>query len=303
TGSSIMPQKKNPDVAELARGKAGRLIGNLAGLLATLKGLPLAYNRDLQEDKEPIFDGIDQLHVLLPAVAGMVGTSVGGVAMLGQIASIRPEVDEGFDAWLEEAATLGTVGFRRILHVVPDEVSGAETFRKNLRKIGRAGYPFDLNLLSRQLLPVGVPLLEACPDQTVVLDHCGVPDVAAGDWEVWRAGIDRLAVFPNLVVKLSGITAYAAPGTATTALLRPYVDHLLTAFGPDRMLWGSDWPVVNLGVGLPEWIAMTGELLAGLSEGERAAIEAGTARRVYGVGGGGHGKRVQYHMEGHSRQN
>jgi argininosuccinate lyase len=74
TGSSIMPQKKNPDVAELARGKAGRLIGNLAGLLATLKGLPLAYNRDLQEDKEPIFDSVDQLLALLPAVAGMVGT-------------------------------------------------------------------------------------------------------------------------------------------------------------------------------------------------------------------------------------
>jgi argininosuccinate lyase len=74
TGSSIMPQKKNPDVAELTRGKAGRLIGNLTGLLATLKGLPLAYNRDLQEDKEPIFDSIDQLLMVLPAVAGMVGT-------------------------------------------------------------------------------------------------------------------------------------------------------------------------------------------------------------------------------------
>ena len=74
TGSSIMPQKKNPDVAELARGKSGRLIGNLTGLLATLKGLPLAYNRDLQEDKEPLFDSIDQLLILLPAVAGMVGT-------------------------------------------------------------------------------------------------------------------------------------------------------------------------------------------------------------------------------------
>ncbi|MCJ8506007.1 argininosuccinate lyase [Kocuria flava] len=74
TGSSIMPQKKNPDVAELARGKAGRLIGDLTGLLATLKGLPLAYNRDLQEDKEPVFDAIDQLEVLLPAVAGMVAT-------------------------------------------------------------------------------------------------------------------------------------------------------------------------------------------------------------------------------------
>ncbi|MHA7273751.1 argininosuccinate lyase [Arthrobacter sp. TMT4-20] len=74
TGSSIMPQKKNPDVAELARGKAGRLIGNLTGLLATLKGLPLAYNRDLQEDKEPVFDATDTLEVLLPAVSGMIAT-------------------------------------------------------------------------------------------------------------------------------------------------------------------------------------------------------------------------------------
>ena len=74
TGSSIMPQKKNPDVAELARGKAGRLVGDLAGLLTTLKGLPLAYNRDLQEDKEPVFDAVDTLELLLPAVTGMVAT-------------------------------------------------------------------------------------------------------------------------------------------------------------------------------------------------------------------------------------
>ncbi len=74
TGSSIMPQKKNPDIAELTRGKAGRLIGDLAGLLATLKGLPLAYNRDLQEDKEPVFDQIATLEVVLPAFAGMVAT-------------------------------------------------------------------------------------------------------------------------------------------------------------------------------------------------------------------------------------
>ncbi|CAB4964358.1 unannotated protein [freshwater metagenome] len=74
TGSSIMPQKKNPDIAELARGKAGRLIGNLSGLMATLKGLPLAYNRDLQEDKEPVFDSVETLEVLLPAVTGMVAT-------------------------------------------------------------------------------------------------------------------------------------------------------------------------------------------------------------------------------------
>jgi argininosuccinate lyase len=69
-----MPQKKNPDIAELTRGKSGRLIGNLTGLLATLKGLPLAYNRDLQEDKEPVFDSVDTLLVVLPAVTGMVAT-------------------------------------------------------------------------------------------------------------------------------------------------------------------------------------------------------------------------------------
>ncbi|WP_216896976.1 argininosuccinate lyase [Nocardia alni] len=74
TGSSIMPQKKNPDVSELTRGKAGRLIGNLTGLLATLKAQPLAYNRDLQEDKEPLFDSVAQLELLLPAIAGLVST-------------------------------------------------------------------------------------------------------------------------------------------------------------------------------------------------------------------------------------
>ncbi|MFC5951362.1 argininosuccinate lyase [Pseudonocardia lutea] len=86
TGSSIMPQKKNPDVAELARGKAGRLIGNLAGLLVTLKGLPLAYNRDLQEDKEPLFDSVEQLELLLPAVAGMVETLVFHTDRLAELA-------------------------------------------------------------------------------------------------------------------------------------------------------------------------------------------------------------------------
>ncbi|PZF82217.1 argininosuccinate lyase [Jiangella anatolica] len=86
TGSSIMPQKKNPDIAELARGKAGRLIGNLAGLLTSLKALPLAYNRDLQEDKEPVFDSVDTLTVLLPAFTGMVATLRFNVARLEELA-------------------------------------------------------------------------------------------------------------------------------------------------------------------------------------------------------------------------
>lgn len=75
TGSSMMPQKKNPDIAELARGKSGRLIGNLAGFLATLKALPLSYNKDLQEDKEPLFDAVDTVSNILPAVTGMISSA------------------------------------------------------------------------------------------------------------------------------------------------------------------------------------------------------------------------------------
>jgi argininosuccinate lyase len=75
TGSSMLPQKKNPDIAELARGKAGRLLGDLAGFLATLKGLPLSYNRDLQEDKEPLFDAVDQIRLAIGAVGGMIATA------------------------------------------------------------------------------------------------------------------------------------------------------------------------------------------------------------------------------------
>ncbi len=100
TGSSIMPQKKNPDVAELARGKAGRLVGNLAGLLTTFKGLPLAYNRDLQEDKEPLFDGFDQLHVLVPAVAGMMGTLTFDAARMAALAPRGHSLATDMADWL-----------------------------------------------------------------------------------------------------------------------------------------------------------------------------------------------------------
>src|SRR5699024_4405878 len=85
----IMPQKKNPDIAELVRGKAGRVIGNLTGLLATLKGLPLAYNRDLQEDKEPVFDSVATLELLLPAFAGMVATLEFDEARIAELAPLK----------------------------------------------------------------------------------------------------------------------------------------------------------------------------------------------------------------------
>nr|WP_281398632.1 argininosuccinate lyase [Saccharopolyspora gloriosae] len=100
TGSSIMPQKKNPDVAELARGKSGRLIGNLTGLLATLKAQPLAYNRDLQEDKEPVFDSVEQLDLLLPAMAGMLGTLTFHTERLAELAPAGFTLATDIAEWL-----------------------------------------------------------------------------------------------------------------------------------------------------------------------------------------------------------
>ena len=116
TGSSIMPQKKNPDIAELARGKAGRLVGDLTGLLTTLKSLPLAYNRDLQEDKEPVFDAIDTLYVLLPAFAGMIATMTFDTERLESLAP------QGFSLATDIAEWLVRQGVAfRIAH----EVAGA----------------------------------------------------------------------------------------------------------------------------------------------------------------------------------
>ncbi len=100
TGSSIMPQKKNPDVAELTRGKAGRLIGNLTGLLATLKAQPLAYNRDLQEDKEPVFDSVEQLELLFPAIAGMLTTLTFHTERLAELAPAGFTLATDIAEWL-----------------------------------------------------------------------------------------------------------------------------------------------------------------------------------------------------------
>jgi argininosuccinate lyase len=103
TGSSIMPQKKNPDVAELARGKAGRIVGNLAGLLTTLKGLPLAYNRDLQEDKEPVFDSVDQLLIVLPAFTGMITTLTFDTRRMADLAPAGFSLATDVAEWLVRA--------------------------------------------------------------------------------------------------------------------------------------------------------------------------------------------------------
>ena len=105
TGSSMLPQKKNPDIAELARGKSGRLIGNLTGLLTTLKGLPLAYNRDLQEDKEPLFDSVEQVSLALVALSGMIETATFVPERMEAAANTETNSATDLAEWLVRAGT------------------------------------------------------------------------------------------------------------------------------------------------------------------------------------------------------
>ena len=127
TGSSIMPQKKNPDIAELARGKSGRLIGNLTGLLATLKAQPLAYNRDLQEDKEPVFDSVAQLRLLLPAMAGVVATLTFDTDRMAELAPLGFTLATDIAEWMVRQG----IPFR-----VAHEAAGAAVKAAEARDVG-----------------------------------------------------------------------------------------------------------------------------------------------------------------------
>jgi argininosuccinate lyase len=135
TGSSIMPQKKNPDIAELARGKSGRLIGNLTGLLTTLKGLPLAYNRDLQEDKEPVFDSIETLEVLLPAFTGMIATITFHTDRMAELAPQGYSLATDVAEWLVKRH----VSFRDAHEITGTMVKVAEAQGLELHEIDDAG--------------------------------------------------------------------------------------------------------------------------------------------------------------------
>lgn len=145
TGSSMMPQKKNPDIAELARGKSGRLLGNLSGLLTTLKGLPLAYNRDLQEDKEPLFDSVDTLLLVLPAMAGLLSS------MSFQLDTMERNATAGFSLATDVADSLVRQGvpFREAHEVVGALVAHCESQGVDLHEVSDA----DLASISPHLTP------------------------------------------------------------------------------------------------------------------------------------------------------
>ena len=124
-------------------------------------------------------------------------------------------------------------------------------------------------------------LVDRYPTLSVVVNHGAKPAIHVGELGAWRRDIAALAARRGTVCKLSGLVTECGRGDRSPARLRPVVDHLLHCFGPDRLLWGSDWPVVNLAGGYDEWMATATELLAGLESAERNAVFGGNAERIY----------------------
>ncbi|KFB08167.1 amidohydrolase family protein [Nitratireductor basaltis] len=200
--------------------------------------------------------------------------------IVGAISSARPEED-GFAAFLERQIDNPLVkGFRRVLHVVPDEVSQKPLFRENLKRLSDTRFTFDLCVLPHQI-PLAIELVDLAPDVRFVLDHCGVPDIRNDAFTPWKDHVDELARRDNVTAKISGVVAYAEPGSWTVDTLRPYVDHTVEKFGFDRLVWGSDWPVCTLGGGLHAWLAATQALFSGCTAQERAKLFRENAKRLW----------------------
>ncbi len=150
--------------------------------------------------------------------------------MRGAIASCRPESDT-FAEWFEQQQSKPEIkGLRRVLHVMPDDVSTTRTFRDNVKCLSATTLTFDLCVLPRQM-PLAIELVDHCPDVSFILDHCGVPDVKSGEMSPWREYMSQIAERPNVTAKVSGVMAYGDPDAWTLADLRPYVEHTINTFG------------------------------------------------------------------------
>jgi L-fuconolactonase len=200
-------------------------------------------------------------------------------AIVAQVA-----VDRGAETAAALASLAGHALVRGVRHIIQDHPEPdyclRPAFVAGVRRVGERGWTFDLCVKHSQL-PACIALVRACPGTMFVLDHAGKPDIRRGLLEPWRAHIAELARLPNIVCKLSGLVTEADPATWTSDALRPYVEHLLSCFGVERLLFGSDWPVVNLAASYRRWLETVLELLAPLSADERAAVFSQNARRTY----------------------
>ena len=172
-------------------------------------------------------------------------------------------------------------GVRRVLHTQPDDLSRGGAFRENLRALTSRRLTFDLCVLAKQI-PVGIELVRACPDVLFILDHCGVPDVKGQSLDPWREHITQLAKAPNVIgCKISGLVAYADASKDLASQIKPFVDHAVSCFGHDRVMFGSDWPVCLLSCPPATWAGILDQLTGEWSASDRIKLFSTNAKRIY----------------------
>jgi L-fucono-1,5-lactonase len=207
-----------------------------------------------------------------PLVAGVVGwTDLTSPAVADELARLRSGPGGTYLA-----------GIRHQVQSEPDPdwLRRPEVIR-GLQAVAAAGLCYDLVVLPHQI-PAATHAAAAVPGLTLVLDHAGKPPIASGDVEPWAQAIRAFAAQPNAICKLSGLVTEAAPGAQAQAYV-PFVDIILGAFGTERLMFGSDWPVCLLACAYADVVSLAGTLLSGLSDAERAAVFASNAARVYGL--------------------
>lgn len=198
----------------------------------------------------------------------------------GIIANCRPESENGFEAYLESIQHPKVIGFRRVLHTMPNDLSQSDHFIKNINLLGKRNFTFDLCVLARQL-PLAQELVRKCPNVQFILDHCGVPDISKNLILPWQNHIKLISDLPNVICKISGVLAYCTPGNATTEIVRPYVEFCLENFGWNRVVWGGDWPVCNIRSDLKTWVKISRKIVSNADEKDQRRLFHENAERIY----------------------
>ncbi|RVN53530.1 amidohydrolase family protein [Sinorhizobium meliloti] len=241
---------------------------------AEAKRVGIAASLHMEVDVDPA-----EIELETREVARLAGEP--GSLLKGAIAACRPE-EEGFAAYLERQEENAFVkGFRRVLHVVTDDLSEQPLFHENVKRLSGTRFTFDLCVLPHQI-PKAIALADLAPEVQFILDHCGVPDIKGHGEHPWRDHMTEIARRPNVVAKISGVIAYAEEDWALDSI-RPYVEHTISVFGWDRVVWGSDWPVCTLGGNLSTWVAATQALIEGCSPQERTKLLSGNARQIWNL--------------------
>lgn len=218
----------------------------LPDYLEATQGLNVIKSVHLEADVDEPFM-LDETRYVL-ALASQPDNPLAGV-----VACARPE-REDFRAYLDKIVGHAKLrGIRRVLHTQPDDAGQGKTFVRNISALADYGLSFDLCVLARQL-PIAINLASMCTDVMFILDHCGVPQVKERQLDPWRSHIAEIAKLANVHCKVSGLVAYADPMRWTEDDLRPYVEHVISCFGWDRVLFGSDWPVCTLAASYKRWV-------------------------------------------------